>query len=81
MKIDKYDIIMVICTVVMLTTTICLWDKLHGWTRIAWALWGLSILIGITAGHNQDYKESPVHKNESENPSKNPQLNEQNKKE
>ena len=45
----KEDIIMIICAVTILATTIYLWDNFYGWTRMAWGLWGLAIYIGTIA--------------------------------
>lgn len=45
---NKQEITLIICAVTLIVTTIYLWDNFYGWTRFAWALWGLAIWIGTT---------------------------------
>jgi len=50
---DKNDIIMILCGIVIIATNIYMWDKLYALTGLAWGLWGLAIFVGTIASANK----------------------------
>jgi len=60
MKISKEEIIKIICAIVLVITTIYLWDKLYGYEKIALGIWGLAIFIGTIVDEKKKKKEPCV---------------------
>jgi len=56
-KIYKEMIIVFICMMIILITTLYLQDKLYGSEKIAWALWGLAIFIGTMISYKEKDKK------------------------
>ena len=54
---DKQDIIMIICAIGIISTTIYLWGVFYAWTRIAWGIWGVCIFFGTIASCKKSQKE------------------------
>ena len=54
---DRADMIMCICGIVLIITTVYLYPRLYGIEKIAWGLWGIAILEGTIASNRKEEKE------------------------